>query len=76
MYSGDQARLEAHLEAAHRAVWRAQTTAAALDKYELADELQVVLQLLTDSATHQLNRPRGRGEGATRSTGGRIRRVV
>jgi hypothetical protein len=76
MYSGDQARLESRLEVAYHAVWRAQTTAASMDRLELADDLQAVLELLQGHATAQLRRDPTRGTGVTRSTGGRIRRVV
>ena len=76
MYSGNQARLEAHLEAAHRAVWRAQLTASAMDRYELADDLQAIAECITDFAGKQLGGSNGQGQGVTRSTGGRVRRVV
>jgi hypothetical protein len=56
----DSARYEAALATAHRAVWRAEQAAAAVDRLEEAEDLHGMVRALTEMGVAALKRPKRR----------------
>lgn len=53
----DSARYEAAIATAHRAVWRAEQAAAAVDRLEEAEDLHAMVRALTEMGVAALRRP-------------------